>query len=37
MGRPRQNCREGIANELKARGIEEHLWMNRDGWRLGIG
>jgi len=36
-GRPRRSWREGIDKELRERGVEEDLWMDREEWRLEIG
>lgn len=35
--RPKRKWKEGIVGELKARGTNEYLWMDRNTWRLGVG
>ncbi|XP_044749747.1 uncharacterized protein LOC123310346 [Coccinella septempunctata] len=35
-GRPRLSWREGITGEMRARGMEENLWEDRERWRLEI-
>lgn len=35
-GRPRKSWREGIDSEMRERGLDDNLCLDRDEWRLGI-